>query len=69
MPIFIETRIQWKKRTKKMCDSNLSLASIDNPAEARNLTIFQNVHVVELNHVSFSVSFPLRFYYSLTRTG
>ena len=39
MPIVIETRIQWKKRTKKICDSNLSLASIDNPVEHRQTTL------------------------------
>ena len=62
---------------RKICDSNLSLASIDKPA--RNLTIFQNVHVVELNQVEMmcyltvpcfiAVSFPLRFYNFLTGTG
>ena len=46
---------------------------------ARNLTIFKNVHVVELNQVEMMcyltiacfipVSFPLRFHNFLTRTG
>ena len=47
--------------------------------QPRNLTIFQNVHVVKLNHGSrmcyfpvaycIPLSFSLRFYYFLTRTG
>ena len=47
--------------------------------QRRNLAIFQNVQVVELNQVEMMcyltvscfipVSFPLRFYNFLTRTG
>ena len=45
----IQARIRWKKRTRKICDSNLSLASINNPVTS----LSQKVHhiVVKLNQV------------------
>ena len=61
-----------------MCDSNLSLAGIDQ--QPGNLIIFQKVHHIVVTAESsrmcclpvvccIPLLFPLRFYYFLTRTG
>ena len=43
-----KNRTQWKKRTRKICDSNF-VSGIDR--QLGNLTILQNAHIVKLNQV------------------